>query len=78
MDKVTRDGRRKSFYALLTHSTVDLNCDGDKLNCRSIQKDGTGCFTWWVNGEDTGLQSTEFVNKLKESHYCIDVINKQF
>lgn len=63
---------------LMTHCKVNLDCDGQKLQCRyGKSSPNAEINTWHVNGKDTGLQVTAFIKDLKEKYISIRVIWKR-
>lgn len=65
------------YIALMINRIVNLKCDDEKLQCRYLAVQGKTYGTWWINGENTGLQVTELWKKLKEKYRNIEVLYKR-
>ena len=70
--------KRDNFtLVLMTYNAVNLQCDNKKLQCRYIPVKGEGYGTWWINGEDTGLQVSKLIKELKMKYKEIRVLWKR-
>lgn len=71
-------GKRDNVaFTLMTHCIVNLKADDEILKCRYVMIEGKGYGTWWINGEDTGLQVTKLIKMLKEKYKTIKVTYKK-
>ena len=62
---------------LMMNCFVNLKCDDEKLRCRYIRVKNKKYGTWWINGENTGLQVTGLIKELKEKYKNICVTYKK-
>lgn len=70
--------KRDNFaLVLMTHCKVKLKCDDEKLECRYLRVEGKDYGTWWINGQDTGLQVIALIKELKSKYKIIYVTYKR-
>jgi hypothetical protein len=58
---------------LYTHRSVNLLCDGEKLQLRYKATDEHPYGVWFCNDEDTGKQCTSLIQWLKSKYSSIKV-----
>jgi hypothetical protein len=69
--------RDNAGLTLMIYRSVNLLCDGEKLELRYRKPEGEENGVWFQNGENTGLQVSALVKQLREKYKSIRVTWKR-